>query len=245
MTDPVELALALVGKDRELQQQREHIQRLSAKFSALNSRHQQLTAKLASAQRERARVERVNCVLCGQLGEHEQAALIGEQTLIIEQLRTENADLRQQLDEALQAGKRQAHPFRRRTYMDNPKKPGRKRGKGTFSHRRRPPEDRVTRHEHEPLISCPACGCTDLRDRQEHQNWQIDLPKIISDITRFVSAPVPAEPSRHRPGQTAPTATAQNHCRHLAVQHQAVTFPKSRARLPIPLLVCTPQNRKK
>ena len=50
------------------------------------------------------------------------SGLIGEQTLLIEQLRTENADLRQQLDEALQAGKRQAHPFRRRTYMDNSKR---------------------------------------------------------------------------------------------------------------------------
>ena len=72
--------------------------------------------------------------------------LIDEQTLIIEQLSGENADLRQQLDEALQAGKRQAHPFRRRTYMDNPKKPGRKRGKGRFDRRHRPSEERVTRH---------------------------------------------------------------------------------------------------
>lgn len=37
MTDPVELALELVGKDREFGQQREHIHLLSAKFSALNN----------------------------------------------------------------------------------------------------------------------------------------------------------------------------------------------------------------
>ena len=38
MIDPVELALQLLHKERELGQQREHLRRLSAELSAVNSR---------------------------------------------------------------------------------------------------------------------------------------------------------------------------------------------------------------
>ena len=153
MTDPVELALKLLGKERELDGQREHVQRLSAKLSALNSRHQRLTGELASATRERARV------------------------------------------------------------------------------------DRVTHHEREPLISCPACGCRELADRREHRNGQIDLPKVISEITRFStesawcpcwSATASATKiSGQPPGPTCPSTRWPQ-------VNSAAPFPKNPVNLPAP-----------
>lgn len=72
----------------------------------------------------------------------------------IEALRKENAELRR-------AGKRQAAPFSKGTPAANPKRPGRKPGRGTFSFRKAPSDDEVTDPWVEAPVTietCPACG---------------------------------------------------------------------------------------
>jgi len=185
MTDAVKLAMDLVQKNRELDNANAEIARLGGRLSALNSQYQRVNAELMSLKRENSRLEELNLALAGRMPAGEQSALAAEQQKLIIDLRDENAKLKEQLDKALQEGKRQAHPFRKRNYMDNPKKPGRRKGEGSFSHRNSPAAEQVTKHREAALESCPHCGCSDLQDRHRHSNWQIDLPEVVTDITRF------------------------------------------------------------
>jgi len=52
--------------------------------------------------------------------------------------------LEEQIGGVKRAGKRQATPFARRKSKDNPKRPGRKKGQGKFSHRPKPAPEEVT-----------------------------------------------------------------------------------------------------
>jgi len=114
-----------------------------------------------------------------------------------ERLRTENATLKQrlaeletvvhelkeQLEAAQRAGKRQATPFSRGAPKAKPKKPGRKKG-----HRaaHRPPPEHVDQVEEAPLpSSCPDCGGTVIEDEVQVQ-YQEDIPRPIPTIvTQF------------------------------------------------------------
>src|SRR3972149_5461219 len=71
-------------------------------------------------------------------------------------------DLKEQLEAAQRAGKRQATPFSRGAPKAKPKKPGRKKG-----HRaaHRSPPDHVDHVEEAPLPpSCPDCGGVVIED---------------------------------------------------------------------------------
>ena len=74
------------------------------------------------------------------------------QTLIgqVQQLETEVKELKGK-------SKRQVTPFRRRKREEKAKKPGRKSGKGSFSHRAKPKPEQVTNTEEMPLEHCPEC----------------------------------------------------------------------------------------
>ena len=114
-----------------------------------------------------------------------------------ERLRAENAelkrqlaeleavvhDLKEQLEAARRAGKRQATPFSKGTSPAKPKKPGRKKGHRA-AHRSTP--DHVNRIEEAPLpATCPDCGSAVIEDEVRGQ-YQEDIPRPIPTIvTQF------------------------------------------------------------
>ena len=95
---------------------------------------------------------------------------LAEATATIGGLRKENAELKR-------GGKRQAAPFSKRTHADNPKKPGRKPGEGTFSYRKAPLPEEVA----EPPVDVPvaAQACPNCGGMLQHE--RVDLA-YITDI---------------------------------------------------------------
>ena len=88
-------------------------------------------------------------------------------------------ELRQQLQEALRAGKRQAAPFAKGPPKPDPKKPGRKPGPqhGRHGHRPPPPPERVDETHDAPLPdACPACGGP-VEETHLDTQFQTDLPR--------------------------------------------------------------------
>ena len=105
-----------------------------------------------------------------------------------EELIVEKAHLEETLEEQRKAGKRQAHPFRRsenrRIPPSDHKKPGRRKGKGTFT--RRPTPEQADEEFRIPLNACPHCGNSALpAERKKLINWQIDAPPIQPVVTCF------------------------------------------------------------
>jgi len=113
-----------------------------------------------------------------------------------EQLRAENATLKQrlaelealvkalqaQLEAALRAGKRQAAPFSKGAPKAGPKTPGRKAGHPAAQ---RPKPQRVDRVVEAALPArCPSCGGLVLPDRVEVQ-YQVDIPPVQPVVTQF------------------------------------------------------------
>jgi transposase len=97
----------------------------------------------------------------------------------VHDLRTENDRLRQQLEQAMRAGKRQASPFAKGPPRPEPKKPGRKPGAayGTKAHRMPPTPDRLDEVHEAPLPSaCPDCGGP-VDETQLAQQFQVEIPR--------------------------------------------------------------------
>jgi transposase len=79
---------------------------------------------------------------------------VTELTATVEELRAENSQLQR-------SAKRQAAPFSKGTRSQNPKRPGRKPGEGTFSFRGAPHPEAVTDPPVDVPVtreSCPGCG---------------------------------------------------------------------------------------
>ena len=94
-------------------------------------------------------------------------------------LRAENQRLRQLLEEAQRAGKRQAAPFSKGKSKRRPKKPGRKPGDdyGTKAHRPTPKPDQVDETHEAPLPdSCPDCGGP-VDETDVQQQYQVEIPR--------------------------------------------------------------------
>jgi hypothetical protein len=74
------------------------------------------------------------------------------------------------LEEARRGGKRQAAPFRKRDEpVDEPKRPGRKKGRrhGPHAHREAIPPARIDEHYDVPLPDrCPHCDRRDIEETQ-------------------------------------------------------------------------------
>ncbi|MGH9113768.1 MAG: IS66 family transposase [Acidimicrobiales bacterium] len=96
------------------------------------------------------------------------------------------AELEKLLDESRRSGKRQAAPFSKGDPVEEPTRPGRKRGTlhGRHNHRGVPAgePDRVL----DALVAgcCPDCGGDVEVERIEDQ-WQVDLPEMRPTVTRF------------------------------------------------------------
>lgn len=96
-----------------------------------------------------------------ELGRDELVALILKQAAAI-------AALQAKVEELARSGKRQAAPFSKGTRAGDPKRPGRKPGRGIFRRREAPAPEQLS----EPPIdvpvtapACPACGeCDSVRD---------------------------------------------------------------------------------
>jgi len=113
-------------------------------------------------------------------------AVIAAQQEQIAQLRERVRQLQEQLDDLNRTNKRQATPFARRKHVSQPKRPGRKKGQGRFSYRRRPAPSEARETKEAPLACCPECGGS-LSDRADHEQFVVDIPKVKPVITRYVT----------------------------------------------------------
>jgi transposase len=104
----------------------------------------------------------------------------------IEKLKKQNELLRVEIEGLKRAGKRQATPFARRTWVEKAKRPGRKAGQGKFSRRERPTPKRIDETKKVKLHGCPECGGR-LREIHQHEQYVADIPKIRPIITRYVT----------------------------------------------------------
>lgn len=97
-----------------------------------------------------------------ELSRDELLALVGQLCAQVAALQAENAQLRAENEQLRRAGKRQATPFSKGKRVEQPKRPGRKRGEGPFRSRSAPPLEQLTGAEWvevpvaEPI--CPYCG---------------------------------------------------------------------------------------
>ncbi len=104
----------------------------------------------------------------------------------IQKLQKQVELLQAEVEELKRAGKRQATPFARRHWVEHPKRPGRKAGKGCFVRREKPSLQDVHETKTAPLPHCPKCGGK-LRERRPHEQFMIDLPPVRPVLTRFVT----------------------------------------------------------
>ncbi len=116
----------------------------------------------------------------------EAMVIIHRQQKQIERLQELSSQLQAEVEELKRAGKRQATPFARRHWVENPKQPGRKAGKGGFVQREKPSLKEVNETRTARLLHCPECGGK-LRERRQHEQFVIDLPEVQPVITRFVT----------------------------------------------------------
>src|SRR3982751_6820357 len=96
----------------------------------------------------------------------------------VEVLQAENSDLRAQLDQLAHDAKRQAAPFSKGQHKAQPKRPGRKPGRGRFTYRPRPTPDQWTAPPIEVRLTDPVCPCCGepLREQRVDLAAITDLP---------------------------------------------------------------------
>jgi transposase len=95
------------------------------------------------------------------------------------ELETDNRRLRQSLDEAQRAGKRQAAPFSRGEPTAQPKRPGRKAGDryGKKAHRQPPAPKDIDETLEAPLPdACPHCSGP-IHECEIVQQYQVEIPR--------------------------------------------------------------------
>jgi transposase len=93
--------------------------------------------------------------------------------------------LKEEVESLKRAGKRQAVPFERRKRVEKPKKRGRRQGKGEFKNREKPKEEEVNETKRAAICGCPDCG-GELVNLKEHEQYEIDIPEVKPNITRYV-----------------------------------------------------------
>ena len=126
-----------------------------------------------------------------QIGElQEQLSQVRE---IVQKLEKQNERLQQTVQQLQEEneylkriGKRQATPFARRHWVEKPKRPGRKAGKGKFAHRALPKVVKVSETKEAKLQGCPDCG-GHLQVIRKHEQFVTDIPVVEVKTTRFVT----------------------------------------------------------
>jgi transposase len=106
--------------------------------------------------------------------------------VIVESLQSMVKEQQAQIERLRRDGKRQAAPFSRGPQTPNPKKPGRKKGEGTFSYRTAPEPSEIQETLSAPLCGCPECG-SELKDIHSHEQIEMDTPVMGPLTRRFVT----------------------------------------------------------
>jgi len=104
----------------------------------------------------------------------------------LQKLEQEVKRLQARVEELERAGKRQATPFARRHWVERPKRPGRKAGKGKFARRELPRVHQIQETKVAKLHGCPECG-SKLRELRQHEQYVSDIPVVEVKTTRFVT----------------------------------------------------------
>jgi hypothetical protein len=104
----------------------------------------------------------------------------------LQKLEQEVARLQAEVEELKRVGKRQATPFARRHWVEHPKRPGRKAGKGKFARRELPSLKQIHETKEAKLHGCPECGGK-LREFRKHEQYVTDIPVVEVKTTRFVT----------------------------------------------------------
>lgn len=112
------------------------------------------------------------------LNREELIALVEKQVEEIARLQEAVAELKERLRNEERSSKRQAAPFAKGKRKANPKKPGRKSGRGTFKSRDVPREEEITDVVDVALESeiCPKCGSDNLGPTRIEHAYLTDLP---------------------------------------------------------------------
>jgi transposase len=116
----------------------------------------------------------------------ELEAELARQHALNQRLQKQLERLQVEVEELKRAGKRQAAPFARRKWVAHPQKPGRKAGRGNFSHRPQPSLKQVHETKTAKLQGCPDCGGK-LCEIHTHEQYVTDIPVVQVKTTRFVT----------------------------------------------------------
>jgi hypothetical protein len=115
-----------------------------------------------------------------ELGRDELVALIVKQA-------AEIASLRAKVEELTRSGKRQASPFTKGKRVKEPKKPGRKPGRGIFKRREAPTPEQLSEPPIDVPVERPVCGCGGGELAFDHvEDASItDLPEVVRPRVRL------------------------------------------------------------
>ena len=111
---------------------------------------------------------------------------LAQALVTIQKLQQQVEALQNKVEELERAEKRQAAPFMRRHWLEQPRRPGRKRGQGKFVHREMPQVHQIQETKTALLQGCPECG-GQLRDIHTHEQYVTDIPVVEVTTTRFVT----------------------------------------------------------
>lgn len=112
--------------------------------------------------------------------------IIQKQQKQIERLEQMVQQQQEEIEELKRIGKRQATPFARRHWVEKPRQPGRKAGKGRFAHRELPQVVKISETKEAALHGCPACGGR-LQAIRKQEQFVTDIPVVEVKTTRFVT----------------------------------------------------------
>src|SRR5512134_1128377 len=112
--------------------------------------------------------------------------IIQKQQKQIERLEQIVQQQQEEIEYLKRIGKRQAVPFARRHWVEKPKRPGRKAGKGKFAHRELPKVVKISETKEAKLHGCPECG-GHLQAIHQQEQFVTDIPVVEVKTTRFVT----------------------------------------------------------
>jgi transposase len=112
--------------------------------------------------------------------------IIQKQQKQIERLEQMVQQQQEEIEYLKRIGKRQAAPFARRHWVEKPRRPGRKAGKGKFARRELPQVVKSLETKEAKLDGCPECG-GHLQTIHKHEQFVTDIPVVEVKTTRFVT----------------------------------------------------------